>query len=61
VLRTASLNHANSSFKEEGTTTTPFHMTMLNKLDRYRLAGDVIDRVPPLLDRSGSWKWDVAT
>jgi xylulose-5-phosphate/fructose-6-phosphate phosphoketolase len=32
-------------FKEEGTTTTPFDMTVLNNLDRYHLAGDVVDRV----------------
>ena len=33
---------------EEGTTTTPFDMLMLNNLDRYRLVMDVIDRVPRL-------------
>jgi xylulose-5-phosphate/fructose-6-phosphate phosphoketolase len=33
-------------YKEEGTTTTPFDMTVLNDLDRFHLAGDVIDRVP---------------
>ncbi len=33
-------------YKEEGTTTTPFDMVMLNDLDRYHLAIDVIDRVP---------------
>ena len=33
-------------YKEEGTTTTPFDMTVLNDLDRYHLAGDVVDRVP---------------
>jgi len=52
-------NHRNfhvHGFKEEGTTTTPFHMTMLNELDRYHLAGDVIDRVPRLLDRAGGLK-----
>jgi xylulose-5-phosphate/fructose-6-phosphate phosphoketolase len=37
-------------YKEEGTTTTPFDMVMLNDLDRYSLAMDVIDRVPGLLD-----------
>ena len=44
-------NHANlhvRGFKEEGTTTTPFDMTVLNELDRFHLAGDVIDRVPRL-------------
>ncbi|NKI44239.1 phosphoketolase family protein [Streptomyces physcomitrii] len=35
-------------YKEEGTTTTPFDMLVLNDMDRYRLAMDVIDRVPGL-------------
>jgi xylulose-5-phosphate/fructose-6-phosphate phosphoketolase len=35
-------------FQERGTTTTPFDMVMLNDLDRYRLAIDVLDRVPGL-------------
>jgi xylulose-5-phosphate/fructose-6-phosphate phosphoketolase len=35
-------------YKEEGTTTTPFDMVMLNDLDRYHLVIDVIDRVPRL-------------
>jgi xylulose-5-phosphate/fructose-6-phosphate phosphoketolase len=35
-------------YKEEGTTTTPFDMTVLNDLDRFHLAGDVVDRVPKL-------------
>ncbi|MET0885348.1 MAG: phosphoketolase, partial [Mycetocola sp.] len=35
-------------YKEEGTTTTPFDMVMLNDLDRFRLVIDVIDRVPQL-------------
>lgn len=33
---------------EEGTTTTPFDMVVLNDLDRYHRVGDVIDRVPKL-------------
>ncbi|MFK7603606.1 phosphoketolase [Deinococcus sp. SM5_A1] len=37
-------------FKEEGTTTTPFDMTVLNELDRFHLALDVIARVPRLRD-----------
>jgi len=44
-------NHKNlhvRGYKEEGTTTTPFDMTVLNDLDRFHLAGDVIDRVPEL-------------
>ncbi|MGB3258654.1 MAG: phosphoketolase family protein [Ornithinimicrobium sp.] len=43
--------HANlhvRGYIEEGTTTTPFDMLMLNSLDRYRLVMDVIDRVPRL-------------
>lgn len=39
-------------YKEEGTTTTPFDMTVLNELDRYHLAADVIDRVPKLASRA---------
>ena len=44
-------NHGNfhvRGYKEEGTTTTPFDMVVLNDLDRFHLAGDVIDRVPKL-------------
>ncbi len=44
-------NHRNihvRGFKEEGTTTTPFDMVMMNDLDRFRLVMDVIDRVPTL-------------
>ena len=44
-------NHANihvRGYKEEGTTTTPFDMVVLNDLDRFHLAGDVVDRVPAL-------------
>ncbi|MGA8006839.1 MAG: phosphoketolase family protein, partial [Burkholderiales bacterium] len=42
-------NHRNlhvRGYKEEGTTTTPFDMTVLNNLDRYDLVCDVMDRVP---------------
>ncbi|MBS2032795.1 MAG: phosphoketolase family protein [Deltaproteobacteria bacterium] len=35
-------------YKEEGTTTTPFDMVVLNQLDRFNLVSDVIDRVPRL-------------
>ncbi|MFE1644282.1 phosphoketolase [Microbacterium sp. P01] len=38
-------------FKDEGTTTTPFDMVMLNDIDRYRLVIDVLDRVPGLSER----------
>ncbi len=44
-------NHANihvRGYKEEGTTTTPFDMVMLNDLDRFHLVIDVLDRVPGL-------------
>ena len=52
-------NHDNlhvRGYKEEGTTTTPFDMTVLNDLDRYHLAGDVLDRVPRLQSASGHFK-----
>jgi xylulose-5-phosphate/fructose-6-phosphate phosphoketolase len=44
-------NHVNfhvHGYREEGTTTTPFDMTALNQLDRFHLAGDVVDRVARL-------------
>jgi xylulose-5-phosphate/fructose-6-phosphate phosphoketolase len=49
-------NHDNihvRGYKEEGTTTTPFDMVMLNDLDRFHLVIDVIDRVPGLCDSAG--------
>ncbi len=48
-------NHHNihvRGYKEEGTTTTPFDMVMLNDLDRFHLVIDVIDRVPELAERA---------
>jgi xylulose-5-phosphate/fructose-6-phosphate phosphoketolase len=48
-------NHSNlhvRGYKEEGTTTTPFDMVVLNNLDRFSLVGDVIDRVPMLAARA---------
>jgi xylulose-5-phosphate/fructose-6-phosphate phosphoketolase len=50
-------NHANlhvRGYKEEGTTTTPFDMTVMNQLDRFNLAMDVIDRVDRLQATSGA-------
>jgi xylulose-5-phosphate/fructose-6-phosphate phosphoketolase len=49
-------NHRNlhvRGYKEEGTTTTPFDMVVLNDLDRFHLVGDVIERVPSLGSRAG--------
>jgi xylulose-5-phosphate/fructose-6-phosphate phosphoketolase len=48
-------NHHNihvRGYKEEGTTTTPFDMLMLNDMDRFHLVIDVIDRVPSLGSRA---------
>ena len=39
-------------FKEEGSTTTPFDMVVMNELDRFSLVNDVIDRVPKLASRA---------
>jgi xylulose-5-phosphate/fructose-6-phosphate phosphoketolase len=52
-------NHDNlhvRGYKEEGTTTTPFDMVVLNDLDRFHLAGDVIRRVPGLSAEAGDVK-----
>ena len=57
------LNHRNlhvRGYKEEGTTTTPFDMVMLNDLDRFHLAIDVIDRVPGLADRAAGFRQELA-
>ena len=48
-------NHRNlhvRGYKEEGTTTTPFDMCVLNQIDRFNLVSDVIDRVPKLGERA---------
>ena len=50
-------NHANihvRGYKEEGTTTTPFDMVVLNNVDRFQLALDAIRRVPRLSHRVGA-------
>jgi xylulose-5-phosphate/fructose-6-phosphate phosphoketolase len=52
-------NHDNihvRGYKEEGTTTTPFDMVVMNDLDRFHLVGDVIDRVPGLGSRGAHVK-----
>ena len=55
-------NHGNlhvRGYKEEGTTTTPFDMVMLNDLDRFHLVMDVIDRVPGLGERAAHLRQDM--
>jgi xylulose-5-phosphate/fructose-6-phosphate phosphoketolase len=56
-------NHAGMhvrGYKEEGTTTTPFDMVMLNDLDRFHLVMDVIDRVPGLGQRAAVLRQQMA-
>jgi xylulose-5-phosphate/fructose-6-phosphate phosphoketolase len=56
-------NHHNihvRGYKEEGTTTTPFDMVMLNDLDRFHLVIDVIDRVPGLAERAAHLRQHMA-
>jgi xylulose-5-phosphate/fructose-6-phosphate phosphoketolase len=55
-------NHHNfhvRGYKEEGTTTTPFDMAVLNDLDRYHLVMDVIDRVPDLVHTAAHLRQDM--
>ena len=55
-------NHDNihvRGYKEEGTTTTPFDMVMLNDLDRYHLVLDVIDRLPDIAERAAHLRQDM--
>jgi xylulose-5-phosphate/fructose-6-phosphate phosphoketolase len=55
-------NHDNlhvRGYKEEGTVTTPFDMTMRNDLDRFHLVIDVIDRVPGLGSRAAQLRQDM--
>jgi xylulose-5-phosphate/fructose-6-phosphate phosphoketolase len=56
-------NHGNlhvRGYKEEGTTTTPFDMVMLNDLDRFHLVIDVLDRVPGLSERCGELRQEMS-
>ena len=56
-------NHNNlhvRGYKEEGTTTTPFDMVMLNDLDRFHLVMDVIDRVPGLQSHAAALRQRMA-
>jgi xylulose-5-phosphate/fructose-6-phosphate phosphoketolase len=56
-------NHGNlhvRGYKEEGTTTTPFDMVMLNDLDRFHLVMDVIDRVPGLSESCGRLRQEMS-
>jgi xylulose-5-phosphate/fructose-6-phosphate phosphoketolase len=55
-------NHPNlhvRGYEEEGTTTTPFDMAMLNDLDRFHLVIDVIDRVPGLGERAAELRQEM--
>lgn len=52
-------NHSNfhvRGYNEEGTTTTPFDMVVLNKIDRFNLCASVIDRLPQLGSRAAYFK-----
>ncbi len=56
-------NHRNlhvRGYKEEGTTTTPFDMVMLNDMDRFHLVMDVIDRVPGLGTTAAALRQEMA-
>jgi xylulose-5-phosphate/fructose-6-phosphate phosphoketolase len=57
--RTGNENLHVRGYKEEGTTTTPFDMVMLNDLDRYHLVIDVIDRVPFLQSRCATLRQQI--
>jgi xylulose-5-phosphate/fructose-6-phosphate phosphoketolase len=55
-------NHDNlhvRGYKEEGTTTTPFDMVMLNDLDRFHLVIDVVDRLPHLAGTADHLRQDM--
>ncbi len=55
-------NHNNihvRGYKEEGTITTPFDMTVMNELDRFHLAMDTIDRIPRIAERGAYLKQEL--
>ena len=55
-------NHNNihvRGYKEEGTITTPFDMTVMNDIDRFHLVQDVIDRLPQLGDKAAYLKQEM--
>ena len=57
--RAGNANFHVRGYKEEGTTTTPFDMVMLNDLDRYHLVIDVIDRVPSLQTKYATFRQEM--
>ena len=55
-------NHVNfhvRGYKEEGTITTPFDMTVLNDMDRYHLVMDTLDRLPQLKNKAAHLKQEM--
>jgi xylulose-5-phosphate/fructose-6-phosphate phosphoketolase len=58
--RTGHANFHVRGYKEEGTTTTPFDMVVMNDMDRFHLVMDVIDRVPGLGARAGVLRQQMA-
>ena len=58
--RTGHSNFHVRGYKEEGTTTTPFDMVVMNDMDRFHLVMDVIDRVPGLGARAGVLRQQMA-
>ncbi|MFL5841473.1 MAG: phosphoketolase [Thermoleophilaceae bacterium] len=58
--RTGHANFHVRGYKEEGTTTTPFDMVMLNDMDRFHLVMDVIDRTPGLAERAVAVRQEMA-
>ncbi|MDZ4810828.1 MAG: phosphoketolase, partial [Bacteroidota bacterium] len=57
--RTNHINMHVRGYKEEGTITTPFDMTVLNDLDRFHLVMDTIDRLPQLEDKTAYLKQEM--